>query len=317
MKSPLIHIGYPKAASTWLQKTVFTNEALGYFGLRSRDDRTQLLQQIVAQHPLSYSNEHLLEYYHKRLEECPNPDLLPVLSAERFAGNIHSGGYDARQIAQRLQGMFPDSKVLIIIREQNSIITSSYQQYIREGGPYTLERYLHPPKRGFTRIPMFAFEYFEYDLITKIYQDLFGKDKVLVLPMEMLKSQAMNFVKNIQAFAGQTQDEALLSALPFKSKVNKGMGPYTIAWKRHFNRFFVDDRLNPGVWMRGIGKAERRFVNLAGSIESVFPKGMAINKKAKLRKNVDRIIGDHYQASNRRLQEITNVDLSSFNYSIK
>jgi hypothetical protein len=316
MQGPLIHIGYPKAASTWLQQVIFTNEQLGYLGLRTREDRTRLLQEIVAQHPLSYDPGPLAAYYANRLQSADQPDLLPVLSAERFCGNIHSGGYDVRQTAERLRQLFPDARILIIIREQKGIIHSSYQQYIREGGPYTLKRYLRPPERGRTRVPMFAFEYFAYDLITRLYVELFGMDRVKVLPMEMLRSEPQEFVTQIQQFCGRTVQPDLLEQLPFTSKVNKGMGPYTIALKRHFNRFFVDDRLNPGVLFPRLGKAGGRFISFMGRLENALPKGMVTRKKNRLRKKVNAEVGSYYQESNQRLQEATGLDLGRFGYDV-
>lgn len=65
-------------------------------------------------------------------------DSTPVLSAERLSGNPHSGGYDSLQTAKRLHRLFPQAKVLVVVREQTEEILSCYNQYVRAGGvlPY-------------------------------------------------------------------------------------------------------------------------------------------------------------------------------------
>ena len=51
---------------------------------------------------------------------------VPVISHERLSGYPHSGGHDSKEIAHRLAAVFPNAKVVIVIREQKSMILSNY-----------------------------------------------------------------------------------------------------------------------------------------------------------------------------------------------
>jgi hypothetical protein len=53
-----------------------------------------------------------------------------VITDERLSGNPQSGGYDSRELADKTPRTFPDSKMLIVVREQTAIIYSSYKQYV-------------------------------------------------------------------------------------------------------------------------------------------------------------------------------------------
>jgi hypothetical protein len=67
-------------------------------------------------------------------ERCERGGLIPMVSSERLSGNPHSGGYDSAVLAERLHQVFPGARVLVMIREQRSMILSSWAQYVRVGG---------------------------------------------------------------------------------------------------------------------------------------------------------------------------------------
>ena len=56
------------------------------------------------------------------MKRAAESDSTPVLSAERLSGNPHSGGYDSLQTAERLHRLFPQAKVLVVVREQTEEI---------------------------------------------------------------------------------------------------------------------------------------------------------------------------------------------------
>ena len=100
---------------------------------------------LIYPNALDFSPQICKKYFYPKLLEATTGGLIPVLSYERLSGNPHSGGYDSKEIANRLVQVFPDAKILIVIREQKDIILSTYKQYIIEGGACTVKRYLHPP----------------------------------------------------------------------------------------------------------------------------------------------------------------------------
>jgi hypothetical protein len=83
-------------------------------------------------------------------------------------------------IADRLRALFSDARILICIREQKKVILSCYNQYIKKGGAISISSYLNVSDR--TRVPLFDFRHFMYHRLISYYQQIFGRDRVLVLP---------------------------------------------------------------------------------------------------------------------------------------
>ena len=93
------------------------------------------------------------EYFRPRVSEIEAKGLVPVLSNEEFSGNPHSGSYQSLENARRLHRIFPEAKVLIVIRRQVDQILSSYKQYVSRGGALRPADTL--PPREYFRVPGF------------------------------------------------------------------------------------------------------------------------------------------------------------------
>ena len=162
----LIHIGYPKAASTWLQKSLFP--AIREFELVPETIISQRLLKpgtFVFDGNLERQNFNI-EYKDSRL-----------ISDERFLGSFNLGwnnGAYIRELANRLQTVFPEATIILFIRRQTDIIASAYAQYVRDGGTISFTRYLNPPPNfTFQNILKFSFEQLEYHRIIEFYNTLF------------------------------------------------------------------------------------------------------------------------------------------------
>jgi hypothetical protein len=127
--------------------------------------------------------------------EDPRPGLLPVVSNERLSGHPSSGGYDSKEIADRLAAVFPEGKVLIVIREQRSVIQSVYKQYVLAGGPSPFGRFVDAPADPADRVPAFDFRFYEYHHLIRHYQDRFGGGSVRVLAYETFVQDPAEFVR--------------------------------------------------------------------------------------------------------------------------
>jgi hypothetical protein len=94
---PLLHIGYHKTGSTFLQRCVFPEPG---FSLVAR--AKALRPTFVEGDPFGFDARIARETFRSGIERAQREGLVPVLSAERLSGNPHSGGYDSKQIAERL-----------------------------------------------------------------------------------------------------------------------------------------------------------------------------------------------------------------------
>ncbi len=244
MKPPLIHIGYTKTGTKWLQGYVFDAPALGFYQPVERGE--EVASFIVAPNALDFDEDRARSVFGEILERQDSRPGVPVISAERLAGHPDSGGFDSQQIADRVAAVFPDSRVLIVVREQVDMLLSTYQLYVRSGGPLTLYEYANPPEMGRNRLPVFDFRHLEYDRLVRYYYDLFGRENVLVKPYEALVTDPPGYVRDIVEFAGATPEDGAIESLPFRRRVNASAPLLSLAVRRRSNIWIWRTRYNPG-----------------------------------------------------------------------
>ncbi|MEO0771784.1 MAG: hypothetical protein AAFZ04_01250, partial [Pseudomonadota bacterium] len=193
----LIHIGYHKTATTWMQKHLF----LSHHGYHQIMTHQEVFDLIVKPHGLRFDAGPARSFIRDRLAQVP-PDHVPVISSEILSGHPFLGGHESDVYAQRLAQIAPDARILITIRDQMKILPSVYMQYLQRGGTMGHAQFFEgtdqPGYFGFTA------EHFEYDLLLRHYQGLFGADRVYVSPQEALKDDMQAASEAVANFAGAT-----------------------------------------------------------------------------------------------------------------
>ncbi len=194
----LIHIGYHKTATSWLQSRVFTSEN-GYAQLASHQ---QVDTEILRPHPLVFTPASASERIAERLASCPS-DSAAVISSEILSGHPFYGGYESVETARRLKLIAPDACILITIRNQLRLLPSLYMQYLRRGGtlrPATFfDGTTEPGYRGFDPV------HFDYNLLISHYRETFGAENVHVVTQESLASARDETLAELAEFAGNKQ----------------------------------------------------------------------------------------------------------------
>lgn len=306
----LLHIGYHKTGSSWLQEHLFRNEEVGFctpFN-KSRD----LAEYLIAPNSLDFDLQAAQEYFYPKLREVADRNLVPVVTSERLSGSPHSGGFDTKDIAERLVRVFPNAKVLVVLREQKSMILSTYRQYVRGGGRCTIRHYLEPlPDIGGKKVPLFSYNYFEYHRLISLYYDLFGKENMLILTYEQFRKVPLEFANAITSLAGVKKVEQL----PFSDVVNVAESPFAITLMRRFSFVAKRSRVNPSVMFDSprLRVAVREFIRVASS---AVPKSTQNKIEAGMKKEIADLVGDRYKASNRKVAEMTGLDLGRFGYDM-
>lgn len=120
-----------------------------------------------------------------------------VLSHEELSG--HPNGYrlvDSATIAENLWRLFPQAKILVIVRNQLDYLMSMYTYRVAIKGYET---------RSFTRYiqeegEKGLLDHLEYHRLVERYQELFGASQILVLPMEMLKKNPKELYDKLFTF---------------------------------------------------------------------------------------------------------------------
>lgn len=201
----LIHIGYHKTATTWMQMRLFHPEH-GYTQLADHKD---LFEGIVKPHNLAFDPAPFRDTITARMAEAA-PDLVPTLSSEILSGQPFYGGRESDLYATRLHQAFPEAQILISIRAQLRILPSVYMQYLYRGGRKGPEAYFD----GEAETGFFGFDpiHFEYDRLVAHYQGLFGADRVYVMTQESLVQDMQASAHQLAGFAQAGRYDGLSDA---------------------------------------------------------------------------------------------------------
>jgi hypothetical protein len=299
-RPPLVHIGYHKCASTWLQKAFFPQHPQLCFAL----GHGRLMPELIRPDGFDFQPGPVREAFREAMAGCQ--DRIPVASSERLSGNPHSGGYDAAVLAERIGRCFDRPRILIVVRRQADMLVSCYKQYVKMGGIARLEDYLQPPVGANDgRLPLFRLRNFEYDRLVADYQERFGADSVLVLPYEQLRAQPHAFVAELCGFLGVAVPETP----PTADIHNPAWPARALALKRRLNWLHGADSLHPVTppWPR-LTRALFRW------LERHPGRWASPGAERRLREGVRGIIGDHYGPSNQRLNALVGGRLTGYGY---
>jgi hypothetical protein len=314
----LVHIGFHKTATTWLQEHLFAAPGTG-FSVVAPDGRDCLYfgWELICGRGWEAYREGRLETpfdfdparARRHLEELVARQTgVPVISNEDLSGHIWSGGFAKREIADRLHAVAPEAKILITIREQASLILSSYDHFLWCGGLASLSAYLSTYNEF--QVPLFNRSHLLYDRTVAYYRRLFGHAQVLVLPFEDFRDRPQRFLRQLTDFAGVSPVD--LARLGHETRANHN-GPKVAAahhWLRPLNLLGSPNNLN-GRFAFGSTRLWRGAVK---GLSHAVPAALARGRERRARATVARLLGDTYAASNARLAMLTGIDLAGLGY---
>jgi hypothetical protein len=309
----LVHIGYHRTATKWLRGVVFENPSTG-FSLVGKDLADQAVKRLFIERPLDFDAVGLRGAFDPLLANAEAAGLIPVLSTPSLSGHPFSGGRDSKEIADRLKQVFPEARVLIVIREQRSMIVSTYKQYVKAGGACTLSRFLDPPPKW--RIPAFDFGHFEYDRLIRYYRSLYGREAVLALPYEQFVEDRRAFVQSIAELAGHSVPQDVLQRISVSPR-NKARSALATSVSRPLNHLCPATDVNPSPVLEST-----LMLSLASRVRKVdlrkiaATRALAVRSEKRLRNQIAEAVGDRYAASNRATAELIGVDLGAYGWSV-
>ena len=297
----LLHPGFHKTATSWLQGTVFAERRL----FNALMDHEQIDDLLVRPHDFEFDPDAAREKI-AAMRLGGETGTVDVISSEILSGTMFSGSRESLRLAQRLGQVFDEAKILLTVRSQLSIMKSVYLQYVKRGGRLSIEDYLdYRPEPGY-----FWFErrILEFDRLARAYADRFGAQNVLVLPQELLKRNQSQYLDLLFRFAGvpddKTPEQFTFAAERGVSPPASGIGLLRIA------NVFQRSPLNP--------EAMTTFGFLGGPVHRLAYRWTLGNDAAEQRLNhaIRTRLAGHYGESNRRLQAFAPVDLGSLGYEI-
>lgn len=226
----IVHIGFPKTGTTFLQKSVFVHcKNFIFLDYHSVD---KFLYRTIFFDELDFD----IKKEYKRLHNLfPGDNLL--ISYELLIGPVFlRSGVNRSLISGRLKKLGA-KKVIISVRNQVDLIESLYRQYVNQGGTLKPSEVLvyegdYPKYTHGILIKMF-----DYYKLIKLYQDNFGKENVLVFQQEQLKKNKLDTIKRIADFIGDNEMYQGFYNAKSTTDKNKGLSYYSVKILRFFNRF--------------------------------------------------------------------------------
>jgi hypothetical protein len=219
LKRHLIHIGYPKSGSTFLQEWFLQNPQLHYApgGLGGFHNVYQISQNAAAQDGKDF------QYFVTSDESLCIPQIstgtVPIndLSKSNFAfSNTHAQNKNC----ETLKALYPNAIILFVTRGFESLIKSGYSQLVRTGFQYNIEQY----KQAFNFEDKQISANIDYSSIIDSYERAFGQENLIVLPYEMLRDNQNAFLNVLEEKLGLVHFECHLG------RINESLSAEELYW---------------------------------------------------------------------------------------
>ena len=296
----LVHIGYPKTATTWLQDHLF----LPAHGFAQPIGRHELLARLVVPDQLGLDVASTRGWLADAIDGVAD-GLLPVISHERLAGKPYGDRLESAELARRIGECLPGARVLVVVREQRRMLLSQYLQYVRNGGTHPLEEFLTPQRAAEGFVPFFHWPYLESDRLVRRYVELVGPDRLLVLPYEALADDRGAFVLRICGWAGVPAPPTV----PSSPRANTTWAGLTYRVKRPLNGLARRDPAAPLASGR-----YQLLMRASHRLDRALPSWLH-RPPHRWAARVDAAVGQHYAESNRRLEALIGQDLRALGYA--
>lgn len=305
--TPLVHIGFPKALSSWMQKFLFKPEQ----GFLNVLDSLHTTISVIDPTPFCFDESLCIQFIEDTLKKHTNVNnLVPVCSAEALIGNPYCGGFNAKQNADRIKQLFPDARILLVVREQKQLIRSLYKTMVVWGMPHSIKRLLNPEDASLA--PQFNLDFLRFDLATAYYQQLFGRDNVLVMPYEAFIKDPREFTSTILQHAHCSPTPAF-DRLPWAKRVNKNQPLISLYLQRLQNLLLSSPFNYAGPFASTESRVHKR---IRRSKSNPFPAFTNNWFEDDFRQTVSAAFAGQFAESNTHLQQLTGLDLAAYGYEV-
>lgn len=186
----IIHIGFPKTGTTYLQTyfelhpDIYHNrDRFKNYYTTGKIDASLLCETDGA--PFDILSEELLSIW-------PGQENDELLQKHNLNYNIQQ---HQKSVAAGLHALYPNAHILITVRNYSSLVHSLYSQYLFGGGYRSMNYFLKDQSN--------ILNLYNYDFVVKTYQDFFGPNNITILPFEFLAEnpkEYMNYIEKKFAF---------------------------------------------------------------------------------------------------------------------
>lgn len=302
-KEIFLHVGFPKTATTTLQNNLFCNlqdfDIIGQPFSRDNIEMQRIVQSITDCESMEYKHENVCGQFGPFLTDRSKL----LISEEAFStGSSLSGRVDRMEIAFRLAKLFPDAKILIVLREQKSIIKSVYLQRLKIDPNFNLGFNEWFCKNIAESHKENIFQYFFFDKFICLYENFFDLKNVKVLLFEQFLHEQNFFFAEIFDFLGIDDEErkALKNLVDGKHN-NQTVTERQLKLRAIHKRFPFFSKLIP-VW------AKRKLIAKANDGKKVL-----VDLTKEQAEYIDRL----YAKSNSELHFELGLNVEKYGYSVE
>lgn len=222
MTEHLIHIGYPKTGSKFLQRWFAEHPEIAFdpLGIGGCRDVYDLVRQAATPRPAAGCRV-------TSFEGLVTPDARSGLlrGDEAWEGREPDPGAQQRT-CEILAALFPNAHILLVTRGFRSILLSGYSQYVRSGG--CGDFYVFGPPDPIARER--GRHAWNYDAIIALYETAFD-GRITVLPYELLRDDPGAFTAALERALG------LGRFAPTPTPLNPSLSPAGLRWYPRMTRF--------------------------------------------------------------------------------
>lgn len=319
----LIHVGVPKSATTSLQFGAFPNhpdirylgkpfydEGFGYEGSVAAAEFTDSLWK---QDELEFDYDLARRRFEKGIRPRLGDGRLAVLSEE---GLTQASAADrvltARRLAELCRGV--ECSVLVTIREQRRALFSGHQwiysRRLTELGFEDWVRWCRSYSSYHGCFNDFPLRQYRYAGLARTYADLFGRDRVKVLPMELLAKRPTEFYAALEKFAG-IRSHWSAEGKPPAARENRSPGRLGIRYQRAIKRLRA-----LGARLEGKAAAPSEALEMEGIHGRVMRLLETVDSPMEpMSAEMADWLADYYREDNRALREFLDFDPSDYGYA--
>lgn len=282
----VIHIGYHRTGTTFIQNTLLSQYCDDYFVATPYNKNRELIEILTENNSLSAIEESLHEKFNNYFFRSIG-DKKAIISSEKFS----SIDTNVEEVASRLHSFFPEAHIVITLRSQYTHIPSMYANRLHKDDIFTINQFMDK---------LITNDYGFYKML-RLYVDLFSEDQVHILFFEDLQQDPVTYSKSFLNICGL--DLVNPDVTFVKTSKNRGLGPLQVRSKLLFAKwpflrrlaFSSAKRLDPIASKLGVNYSER------------IPKWNEVKLK----------LPDMYGDGNKRVAELTGVDLASKGYPLR
>ncbi len=284
----VFHIGFRKTATSTLQRHVFpTLDGWAYLGHGSRffGELNPLIRDLLWTDEPEYDDRPLRALLERARRGCAGV----VLSTEHLS-TFHRRGRPAR----RLHAIDPDAKIIVCVRNQESMLRSAYSQHVRNGGTHRFAEWADEVRDNV---------WLHFDVVVECYQELFGRDAVFVAPYELLVADQRRFLTELYAFIAPGAEPP---SWPTLRSENVSLSPAALEFLRCANRAVAPFERFP---------RKRVLVRAAAALDrAVFTHRSRVLPRQDVA--VIECLLSRYATGNIRLEQLTGLDLGQYGYPL-